>query len=321
MKDTLLDPSSKHFPPLEKESNYFGFPESELKPYFEDIFREVEKNKQRLFLSHLTSSSHHPWNLPESEGPNIDYLGRGYWGSERPFNRYLNTIRYADRWTGEIMDMLEDLGVAEETLVVIVGDHGIAFEEDSKAYTTFENGQVKNLAVPLVFHHSSLPRIKLDVNATSLSIIPTILDLLIATSSLSIQDMDIASNLIHQYEGQSLIRPYLTEKHGRQAWNIGVLNAGSTVLSVSSAAVPFPFRLVMAVCKAGVYRFTNTATDPNELFPIEEYSISALASRVKAEHGDAVAKWVVDAEKIGKWWVLEQRRRWGYDGAGVDEGP
>ena len=211
--------------------------------------------------------------------------------------------------------MLDDLGVAEETLVVIVGDHGMAFEEDSKAYTTFENGQIKNLAVPLVFHHPSLPRIKLNVNATSLSIIPTILDLLVATSSLGTHDLDIASNLIYQYEGQSLIRPYLTEKHGRQAWNVGVLYAGGAVLSVSSAAVPF--RLVMAVCKAGTYRFTDTATDPNELAPFEENSIIALAKRVKMHHGDAASKWVVDAEKIGKWWILEQRRKWGYHGAGL----
>jgi membrane-anchored protein YejM (alkaline phosphatase superfamily) len=39
--------------------------------------------------------------------------------------------------------MLENLGDAEETLVVMVGDHGMAFEEDSEAYTTFENGHIK----------------------------------------------------------------------------------------------------------------------------------------------------------------------------------
>ena len=304
-KETLLDPSSKNYPPTEKESNYFGFPETQLKPNLQGLFRDAEKNKQRIFLSHLTSSSHHPWNLPESESQNVDYLERGRWGSEPPLNRYLNTIRYTDRWIGEIMDMLEDFGVAEETLVVIVGDHGMAFEEDSPVYTTFENGHIKNLAVPLVFHHPLLPRIQLDVNATSLSIIPTILDLLISTSSLNAQDLEIASNLIHQYEGQSLLRPYRTEKNGRQAWNIAVLNAGGAVLSVSSAAMPF--RLVIPVCKAGVYRFTSTASDPNELAPMEEYSVTALAARVRRQHGDAAAKWVIEAEKIGKWWVFEQK--------------
>jgi hypothetical protein len=122
IKDTLVDPTSKHFPPTEKESNYFGFPEPQLKPYLLDVFRDAERKNERVFLSHLTTSTHHPWNTPEAAGTTVDYLAKDVWGSERPLNRYLNTIRYGDKWIGEIMDMLEDLGVAEETLVVMVGD-------------------------------------------------------------------------------------------------------------------------------------------------------------------------------------------------------
>jgi hypothetical protein len=43
VKDTLLDPLSKHYPTTETESNYFGFPETELKPYLQDLFRGAEK--------------------------------------------------------------------------------------------------------------------------------------------------------------------------------------------------------------------------------------------------------------------------------------
>lgn len=184
-------------------------------------------------------------------------------------------------------------------------------------HSTFENGHISNLRVPLLFHHPSLPRVQLEINATSLSIIPTILDLLIATSSLNSQDLDIASNLVHQYEGQSLIRPFVTKRHGRQQWNIGVLNAGGALLSVSSAAVPF--RLVLPICKSGVYRFTDTNQDPNEISAIEENSISALANSLRGKFGDEASEWVVEAEKVGKWWVMEQRRRWAYDGASLQD--
>jgi hypothetical protein len=189
----------------------------------------------------------------------------------------------------------------------------MAFEEDSRQYSTFENGHVSNLRVPLNFHHPSLPRIQLAVNATSMSILPTILDLLVTTSSLNKQDTNIAANLIQQYEGQSLIRPFQTTKNGRQAWDITVLNAGGAVLSVGSAAVPY--RLVVPVCKAGVYRFTDVSKDPNEISPIEEFSIAKLAAKVlKVNKDERAAKWIVDAEQIGKWWTLEQRRRWNYHG-------
>ena len=120
-KETILDPSSKH-PPTEEESNYFGFPESQIKPYLLDIFREAKEKNERLFLSHFTSSTHHPWNTPDAAGETFDYLKKGKWHPEHPLNRYLNTVKYQDNWLGEVMDMLDEFNMAEETLVVIVGD-------------------------------------------------------------------------------------------------------------------------------------------------------------------------------------------------------
>jgi hypothetical protein len=193
----------------------------------------------------------------------------------------------------------------------------MAFEEDAQRRNTFENGDISNMRVPLLFHHPSLPRIQLAINATSISILPTILDLLTTTSSLSKQDSKIASDLLQQYEGQSLIREFDPERNGRQQWNIGVLNPGGTVLSVSSAAVPF--RLIMPVCKSGVYRFTSNDIDPYEDSPLEEYAIESMKKRVTTEISEAAADWVVDAEKVGKWWMLEMRRRWKFNGAALQD--
>ncbi|KFX97541.1 hypothetical protein O988_04821 [Pseudogymnoascus sp. VKM F-3808] len=335
-KHTLVDPNSKHYPPTESDSNYFGLPERQVKPYLKDIFQSAKDANERLFLSHFTSSTHHPWNTPKSVGENINFMKKGNLRGERPLNRYLNTVKYGDRWIGEIMDMLDEFSMTEETLVVMVGDHGYTFDEESNLHSTFENGHISNLRVPLVFYHPSLPRIQLGINATSLSIIPTILDLLVETSSLNVPDVEIASNLIHQYEGQSLIRPFVTRKPGRNHWhrdnwNIAVLNAGGAFLSVSSAVVPF--RLVFPICKSGVYRFTNTDKDPYELDPIEANNINDLANILRSDpewvnrlskEDDAsdprlAARWVVEALSVGKWWVIEQRRRWGFDGASLQD--
>lgn len=314
-KSTLLDPESKHFPPKSPEVNYFGFTEQEIKPYLKDAFLEAKEKNQRLFMTHFTSTTHHPWAMPETSGNNFDFLSR--WGKESSLNKFLNTVRYVDGWLGEVMDLLEEVGAAEETLVVMVGDHGMTFKEESSQHSTFENGRISNLRVPLIFHHPLLPRIQLNINATSLSIIPTILDLLTSTASLNPSDSITANHLMNQYEGQSLIRPFQATKNGRHQWNIGVLSAGGAILSVSSAAVPH--RLVLPVCKAGTYRFTSNLIDPDELDPIEDYSIVALARRVRNDKrfGDAAADWVLQAERMGKWWVKEQRRKWGYRGASL----
>lgn len=42
--------------------------------------------------------------------------------SHEDINNYLNTVRYVDHWLGEILGLLGDTGIANETLVVFVGD-------------------------------------------------------------------------------------------------------------------------------------------------------------------------------------------------------
>lgn len=42
--------------------------------------------------------------------------------SHEDMNSYLNAVRYVDTWLGEIMKLLDETGIANETLVVLVGD-------------------------------------------------------------------------------------------------------------------------------------------------------------------------------------------------------
>lgn len=77
------------------------------------------ENKTRLFLSHMTSSTHHPWKTPENF-TRIRYTGKR--GDHGPMDDYLNTIRYVDEWLGQVMGLLDETGLSNSTLVVMVGD-------------------------------------------------------------------------------------------------------------------------------------------------------------------------------------------------------
>lgn len=97
------------------------YAESETKPYLRDLIFDAAENNTRLFLSHLTSSTHHPWRTPKS------FHTEQYTGSEgsvdhESMNDYLNTVRYVDDWLGEILGLLDEAGIANSTLVVIIGD-------------------------------------------------------------------------------------------------------------------------------------------------------------------------------------------------------
>ncbi|KAI5781279.1 alkaline-phosphatase-like protein [Geopyxis carbonaria] len=320
VREDLQDPKAK-FPPKGLELNYFGYSETELKPYLRELFEDAEKNNERVFLSHLTSSTHHPWATPEEFGEQQRYWG-GSRGGGTPWDHYLNAIKWGDQWIGEFLNLLEELGVADKTLVVMIGDHGFSFGDDSAAKTTYANAHINSFRVPLVFRHPALPNIQINATVTSMSILPTILDLLRTTSSLSPQRASVATDLLPEYEGQSLIRTFLPSRDGRQAWNLGVVNPGGTHLSLVSSSTPF--RLVMPICEPSPFTFSNLKTDPNEAEMVEDWEGGIkLRLKVKTRYGDDAARWVREAERVGEWLVWELRRRWDYwDGSRrEDRGP
>jgi arylsulfatase A-like enzyme len=49
--------------------------------------------------------------------------------AEYLLSQYEGEVHYTDGYVGRLLDELETLGIAEETLVVVVGDHGEAFNE------------------------------------------------------------------------------------------------------------------------------------------------------------------------------------------------
>lgn len=195
-------------------------------------------------------------------------------------------------------------------ILLIINHSGQAFAEDSGITGTFENGHISNFQIPLVFRHPLLPRINVTANTSSIAILPTILDLLVQTNSLNEQDKDAASDLIHEYEGQSLLRPYKASKNGRQAWNMGIINTGGTMLSVASALVPY--RLILPLTDNFAYRFSDLSQDPYETDVIEDWDFHSLLHTIKKKYGHDAAYWTKEAEQVGRWWVDERKRLWNY---------
>ena len=296
----------------EEEINYFGFAETAIKQNIKDYITNSTADNKRMFMSHFTSTTHHPWGTPEWFN-RTDYLGEstgGLTSSHEDLNNYLNAVHFNDVWVGQVMQLLEDLGVANETLVVFVGDHGQAFREDAHISGTYQNGHISNFRVPLVFHHQLMPRVQLSLNSSSINILPTVLDLLISTDSLNEKDMAAASDIVQDYEGQSLIRPFKAIHHGRRSWNFGIVNPGARFLAVTSADEPY--RLVMPWDGSSEFVFTNLATDVLELEGMSNWSLRGLIADVERLLGPEAAQWVHEANAVAKWWGPERKRLWQY---------
>ena len=119
-KEAIEHPSAKHYPPNSAEINYYGYPDTEIMPYLRDAIQEAKENNQRLLFGHITGTTHHAWGIPNDKY--LDLVRHSWVGANMNVNRYLNAVRFQDRWIGDILDLLENTGIANETLIMFTGD-------------------------------------------------------------------------------------------------------------------------------------------------------------------------------------------------------
>ena len=136
-------------------------------------------------------STHYPYRWPSGG----DSLYEPYAGSEDSgvslnkardlaisephmlMNRYKNSINFSDQLFGRFISSLKEQGVYEESIVIVVGDHGQQFMEHNylmHGRTLFS----QDLHVPLYIHAPGYAERKIDRVASQIDIMPTIFDLI-----------------------------------------------------------------------------------------------------------------------------------------------
>jgi arylsulfatase A-like enzyme len=130
-------------------------------------FRDHHARGPCFVYAHV-NDTHEPWDAPEP--------WRTMWGPSY-HNLYEGDITYTDHYLGRIFSGLKELGVFDDTLIVVFGDHGTEFWEHG---FTEKKVNLYNeiLHVPLLFHcPARLPRgLALRGLAESAQVAPTVVD-------------------------------------------------------------------------------------------------------------------------------------------------
>jgi len=107
-------------------------------------FLELAREAQPFFLVVDCFDPHEPWDPPEeyvkmySDGydgpePIVPNYSEDDWISSRELERmralYAGEVTMTDRWLGRFLDRVDGLGLAENTLVMVLSDHGVALGE------------------------------------------------------------------------------------------------------------------------------------------------------------------------------------------------
>lgn len=150
-----------------RRANYFGFEDEVM---LVPQKRWIQQQDGPFMLSMLTVTAHHDYNLHGR--PLIDFVD-----DDPTFNTYLNGLHYQDQFVGKVIDMFKELGLYDDTVFVIVGDHGEGFGEH-RVYqhdnTIYEEGA----RVPMLIHDPLRPAGVVDGPVSQLAILPTAADLL-----------------------------------------------------------------------------------------------------------------------------------------------
>jgi lipoteichoic acid synthase len=154
-----------------EETNYFGYEDNiMLEPSREWL--EENSSKGPFLATYLTATGHHQYVVPHR-------YGMKRFVEDEEFNRYLNALRYQDFFLMNLIEQYKDLGLYEDTIFVVFGDHGEGFDEHGLKQhdnTIYNEG----LHIPFVIHQPGRWEngewVEPAVN--ELDLLPTLVDLL-----------------------------------------------------------------------------------------------------------------------------------------------
>jgi len=174
-----------------------------LAPALEWI-RQQEKRPFFAFIHFF--DPHAPYTPPEPY--------RGLYGSSGEQGLYDGEVAFVDSLMGELVSALKAQGIYEETLLLVVGDHGESLGEHGEAshgYFIYD----ATVRVPLLIRGPQVPagaRVKAQVR--TIDIVPTVLDLLGVRGPAQVEGMSVVS-LIRDPASDPSLHAYIESRYAQ----------------------------------------------------------------------------------------------------------
>jgi lipoteichoic acid synthase len=153
-----------------QRSNYFGYEDDIMLQPSKDW---LQKHEDKPFVAtYLGVTGHHDYR------PIYRYGLKGY-SKDSALNHYQNEVRYLDFFLKNVIDQYKKLGLYDDTIFVIYGDHGEGFGEHD-LYQHDNTIYQEGLKVPLIIHEPGRFQNgkRVETLTDQVDILPTIVDLL-----------------------------------------------------------------------------------------------------------------------------------------------
>ena len=165
--------------PMVKRSDLYKWDEMMVEKFLNNFINENRKPSLSFLWFY---STHYNYYFPDSFGKFEPYIKRHYQiyekglqkESDLVFNRYKNSAYYVDSQIAKIVNEIEKSGRMENTIIVVVGDHGEEFNEFGRfAHSySFNNFQT---STPFIMHIPGQKNNQYNITSHA-DIMPTIID-------------------------------------------------------------------------------------------------------------------------------------------------
>jgi arylsulfatase A-like enzyme len=156
------------------------------------LLEKMEKLKQsgKKFFLYLHYSNIHTGIMQEVLKKHDNFSEEYFSNKEKNSHFYDKLFNNADEYLGEIINQFKNLGLDEDTLLVIISDHGISIGEKfgERAYGVFCYDTT--LISTALFYHPRISPITVKNQVRSIDILPTILELLSISHDKNYKEID-----------------------------------------------------------------------------------------------------------------------------------
>ncbi|MBA7465097.1 2,3-bisphosphoglycerate-independent phosphoglycerate mutase [subsurface metagenome] len=150
----------------------------EIASYIDKLLGWLESvRNKKFFLFIHTYDVHSPYNPPP---PYFNLYTKGRCKGELDYIMavYDGGINYVDDQLGKLFEKLNQLGIDDNTIIIVTADHGEAFGEHGKLSHGYKP-YIEQVHVPLIIKGLGIPRNRIYENwAQHIDIAPTILEIL-----------------------------------------------------------------------------------------------------------------------------------------------
>ncbi len=156
-----------------EKANYFGYEDDVMLEPSKDWLEEQKGSGEPFLATYETITPHHQYLAPQER------YGREDFDENDQLNRYQNSVRYQDFFLRNLIDQYKELGLYEDTVFVLYGDHGEAFGEHER----FQHDNVpyeEGLRIPLLIHDPRQVQngARIEVPVSQLDVLPTVVEVL-----------------------------------------------------------------------------------------------------------------------------------------------